>query len=427
MIIYTVKQGDTLENIANENGVTVEQILNTNFPPNPDNLVVGQRLVILVPEVEYIVEEGDTLDSIAQKFNTSAIDILQKNPSIENAQIYTGQNLVIEYENGQDKRFIATNGYTYSNIDRQLLLRTLPYLTFLTIFTYGFTDEGVLIEPDDTELIKIARDYGVAPVMLISTLTEQGTFSNALAKTLLEDNVLQQVLIENIITIMEQKGYMALDIDFEYLPVENRDNYIEFVSNLTRQLNDKGFLSLVALAPKTSVNQPGLLYESHDYRGLGEAANLVLLMTYEWGYTYGPPMAVAPLNKVAEVLDYAVTEIPPEKILMGIPNYGYDWQLPFERGVTRATTIGNQQAIEIAARYGAEIQFDETAQSPYFEYFTRNGVKHVVWFEDIRSIQQKLDLADEFRLRGVGYWNIMRPFAQNWALISALYDVQKVV
>jgi len=146
-----------------------------------------------------------------------------------------------------------------------------------------------------------------------------------------------------------------------------------------------------------------------------------------WGYTYGPPMAVAPLNKVAEVLDYAVTEIPPEKILMGIPNYGYDWQLPFERGVTRATTIGNQQAIEIAARYGAEIQFDETAQSPYFEYFTRNGVKHVVWFEDIRSIQQKLDLADEFRLRGVGYWSIMRPFAQNWALISALYDVQKVV
>ena len=298
MIIYTVKQGDTLENIANENGVTVEQILNTNFPPNPDNLVVGQKLVILVPEVEYIVEEGDTLDSIAQKFNTSVIDILQKNPSIENAQIYTGQNLVIEYENGQDKRFIATNGYTYSNIDRQLLLRTLPYLTFLTIFTYGFTDEGVLIEPDDTELIKIARDYGVAPVMLISTLTEQGTFSNALAKTLLEDNVLQQVLIENIITIMEQKGYMALDIDFEYLPVENRDNYIEFVSNLTRQLNDKGFLSLVALAPKTSVNQPGLLYESHDYRGLGEAANLVLLMTYEWGYTYGPPMAVSPIYKV---------------------------------------------------------------------------------------------------------------------------------
>lgn len=121
---------------------------------------------------------------------------------------------------------------------------------------------------------------------------------------------------------------MALDIDFEYLPVENRDNYIEFVSNLTRQLNDKGFLSLVALAPKTSVNQPGLLYESHDYRGLGEAANLVLLMTYEWGYTYGPPMAVSPIDKVEEVVRFGVSQINSQKILMGIPLYGYDWTLP---------------------------------------------------------------------------------------------------
>ena len=395
MIIYTVKQGDTLENIANENGVTVEQILNTNFPPNPDNLVVGQKLVILVPEVEYIVEEGDTLDSIAQKFNTSVIDILQKNPSIENAQIYTGQNLVIEYENGQDKRFIATNGYTYSNIDRQLLLRTLPYLTFLTIFTYGFTDEGVLIEPDDTELIKIARDYGVAPVMLISTLTEQGTFSNALAKTLLEDNVLQQVLIENIITIMEQKGYMALDIDFEYLPVENRDNYIEFVSNLTRQLNDKGFLSLVALAPKTSVNQPGLLYESHDYRGLGEAANLVLLMTYEWGYTYGEPMAVSPINHVRRVLEYGLTEIPAEKILMGMSNYGYDWALPFVRGESKAEKLTNYQAQARAEYYGVPVEWDETAQAPFYTYATATGVKHIVWFENERSWQARLALVAE--------------------------------
>ena len=426
MIIYTVKQGDTLENIANENGVTVEQILNTNFPPNPDNLVVGQKLVILVPEVEYIVEEGDTLDSIAQKFNTSAIDILQKNPSIENAQIYTGQNLVIEYENGQDKRFIATNGYTYSNIDRQLLLRTLPYLTFLTIFTYGFTDEGVLIEPDDTELIKIARDYGVAPVMLISTLTEQGTFSNVLAKTLLEDNVLQQVLIENIITIMEQKGYMALDIDFEYLPIENRDNYIEFVSNLTRQLNDKGFLSLVALAPKTSVNQPGLLYESHDYRGLGEAANLVLLMTYEWGYTYGPPMAVSPIDKVEEVVRFGVSQINSQKILMGIPLYGYDWTLPFVRGNTGAKSLSPQQALEIASENNVTIEYDEVAQAPYF-YYTKDGNSHVVWFEDADSVMAKLNLIDKYNLVGASYWNITKDFPQNWLVLISLYKVVKLL
>lgn len=88
----------------------------------------------------------------------------------------------------------------------------------------------------------------------------------------------------------------------------------------------------MALAPKTSSEQKGLLYEGKDYSGLGQAANGVLLMTYEWGYTYGPPMAVAPINKVKEVLDYAITQIDTNKISLGIPNYGYDWPLPYERG-----------------------------------------------------------------------------------------------
>ena len=426
MIIYTVKQGDTLEKIASENGVTAEQILNTNFPPNPDNLVVGQKLVILVPEVEYTVKEGDTLTSVAQKFDTTVIEILQKNPFIENARIYTGEKLVIEYKNGNNKKSIAINGYAYPNIDRQLLYRTLPYLTFLTVFTYGFTDEGILIEPDDTELIQIARNFGVAPVMLISTLTEQGTFSNLLAKTLLEDNTLQQILIENIITVMEQKGYVALDIDFEYLPVENRDNYIDFVSNLTRQLNDRGFISLVALAPKTSVNQPGLLYQSHDYKGLGEAVNLALLMTYEWGYTYGPPMAVSPIDKVEEVVRFGVSQINPQKILMGIPLYGYDWSLPYMRGNTVAKSLSPQQALEIASENNVVIEYDEVSQAPYF-YYTKDGKSHIVWFEDADSAVAKLNLTDKYNLVGASYWNITKDFPQNWLVLISLFKVVKIL
>lgn len=426
MIIYTVKQGDTLEKIASENGVTVEQILNTNFPPNPDNLVIGQKLVILVPEVEYTVKEGDTLTSVAQKFDTTAVEILQKNPFIENARIYTGEKLVIEYKNGNNKKSIAINGYAYPNIDRQLLYRTLPYLTFLTVFTYGFTDEGILIEPDDTELIQIARNFGVAPVMLISTLTEQGTFSNLLAKTLLEDNTLQQILIENIITVMEQKGYVALDIDFEYLPVENRDNYIEFVSNLTRQLNDRGFISLVALAPKTSVNQPGLLYQSHDYKGLGEAVNLALLMTYEWGYTYGPPMAVSPIDKVEEVVRFGVSQINPQKILMGIPLYGYDWSLPYMRGNTVAKSLSPQQALEIASENNVIIEYDEVSQAPYF-YYAKDGKSHIVWFEDADSAVAKLNLTDKYNLVGASYWNITKDFPQNWLVLISLFKVVKIL
>lgn len=97
-----------------------------------------------------------------------------------------------------------------------------------------------------------------------------------------------------------------------------------------------------------------------------------------------PPLAVSPINEVRRVLDYAVTEIPPEKILMGMPNYGYDWTLPFMRG-TPAQSVSLTQAVDLALRYGVEIQFDEQAQTPYF-YYTDNGTQHVVWFDDPRSI-----------------------------------------
>lgn len=141
-------------------------------------------------------------------------------------------------------------------------------------------------------------------------------------------------------------------------------------------------------------------------------------------YKYGPNMAVAPLNMVRRVLDYAVTEIPPEKIMLGIPNYGYDWPLPFEQGVTEAVTIGNVEAVQIAIRNDAEIQFDPVAASPYFRYWTE-GTEHEVWFEDVRSLREKFALVMEYGLRGCGYWQIMRLFRANWLLLSDTFWIQK--
>lgn len=175
---------------------------------------------------------------------------------------------------------------------------------------------------------------------------------------------------------------------------------------------------------KISASQKGILYEGKDYRALGAAADHVLLMTYEWGYTYGPPMAVAPLDQVRRVVEYALTEIPAEKINLGIPNYGYDWPLPFEQGVTKARNISNLEAVKIAVDYGVPIQFDETAQSPFFTYETQN-IRHEVWFEDVRSYQAKFELIKEFGLRGAGYWQIMRLFRANWLLLDDQFYISK--
>ncbi len=283
--IYTIKTGDTLTSIAENFNVSTQFILNTNFPPNPDNLVTGQDLVILTPQVTYTVKPNDTLISIAESNNITLNQLYRNNPSVITRDLYEGETIVISYTDTPEG-IVATNGYAYTSINRTYLLRALPYLTFLTIFTYGFTNNGDLVYADDEELIALANEYGAVPTMHLSTLTEQGVFSSELARLLLNNSYAQEKLIDNIIYNMDIKGYRALDVDFEFLPVEDKDKYIDFVTRLTERLNSKGYISLIALAPKTSTNQPGLLYESHDYYGLGNASNLVLLMTYEWGYTY---------------------------------------------------------------------------------------------------------------------------------------------
>ena len=190
-----------------------------------------------------------------------------------------------------------------------------------------------------------------------------------------------------------------------------------------RLLAPYGLPLIAALAPKTSADQPGTLYEGYDYAAVASACDAVLLMTYEWGYTYGPPMAVAPIGAVRRVVEFALTQMEPGKILLGIPNYAYDWTLPFTAGATRAQSIGNEAAPLLAAQYGAEIQFDEQAQTPYFTYLDEAGQPHEVWFEDARSALAKFSLLTRYGLLGLGYWNFMRPFAAGFSLQNYLFSI----
>ena len=427
MDIHVVQRGDSLYSISRQYGVPLSQIVNDNQLPDPTKLVIGQTIVIRYPLQVHTVLPGQTLNSIAMQYGLTIRQLQRNNPVLGGeTTIYPGQTLVITYRQPPENT-LSVNGYAYPFIDQALLHSTLPFLTFLTPFTYGIREDGSLVDLNDAELITAAVSAGVAPLMHLSTLTEEGGFSNDLASLVLNDSVVRNRLIENIVFILREKGYRGLDVDFEFVFARDAGPYAAFIRNLTQTLNPLGYPVIVALAPKTSATQPGLLYEGHDYAALGAAANEVLLMTYEWGYTYGPPMAVAPLPNVRAVVEYALTEIPPEKIWLGIPNYGYDWPLPYVQGQTKATSISNRYAVQLALRYNAEIQFDERAQSPWFRYRDEQGAQHEVWFEDARSIRAKLALIPEYGLRGAGYWNLMRPFPQNWIVLSSLYNIRETL
>lgn len=273
-------------------------------------------------------------------------------------------------------------------------------------------------------MINLARANDTLPILTLTPFGPDGMFSNYLISALVNDPEVQQNLIDNLLQTMEEKNYGGIDIDFEYILAEDRIAFAEFVTRVRMAANAAGYPVSVALAPKTSDDQPGLLYGGKDYRLLGEAANHVLLMTYEWGYTYGPPMAVAPIHKVREVVEYALTRIPAEKINLGIPNYGYDWPLPYEKGVTAARTISNTEAVEIAIANNAVIEFDQVSMSPHFTY-EKDGIMHEVWFEDVRSLNEKFALIREYRLRGAGYWQIMNLFRANWLLLADTFYIAR--
>src|SRR5690606_11935644 len=219
------------------------------------------------------------------------------------------------------------------------------------------------------------------------------------------------------------KGYSGLNIDFEYLYQEDRENYNNFLRKVVDRLRPLGLTVSTALAPKESGDQAGLLYEAHDYEVHGELCDFVVLMTYEWGWAGGEPWAIAPINKVRDILDYAVTVIPRQKIMMGIPLYGRDWKIPWVQG-TFARTVSPKEAINLAATNNVSIQYDNKYQSPYYRYTDTSGQEHEVWFEDARSVQVKYETVREYGLRGVSYWVLGNPFPQNWPVLQSNFTIQ---
>lgn len=377
----------------------------------------------------YVVAYGDSVDGIAAAFGINAETLIYDNQLVYPYELAVGQALLVDSSGRNPLGTVSVGGYAYPFINFWVLEQTLPFLSELYVFSYGFTAQGELIPPlygEDDWMIAQAQRFGTQPILTLTPLDESGHFNNQLIHSVVNQQTYIDHLIGNLLQIMYEKGYQGVDIDFEYILAEDRDAFTAFVWQVAETMRANGFHTSVALAPKTSSDQAGLLYEGKDYRGLGEAADHVLLMTYEWGYTYSPPMAVAPINQVRRVVEYALTQIPAEKIDLGIPNYGYDWPLPYERGITKARTIGNVEAVRIAVANGAVIQFDGLSQSPYFRYTdTSDGSLREVWFEDVRSLQAKFDLMREYGLRGCGYWQIMQWFRANWLLLEDQFYILK--
>ena len=375
----------------------------------------------------YVVESGDSLFSIAKEYNTTTATLTQVNELDNPDVLVVGQTIIIPGTPNPNRPTIDSNGYVeyYTHAPSQTLLDEVkkrgPLLTYMMPFSYDVKRDGSLVPLNWGGLDKIAADENIISAIVVSNI-EDGAFSDTLAQEIFASQDVQDKLIANILTEAKAKNAKDIHFDFEYLRSEDRQAYVDFLKRVKAAAT--GYTLSAALAPKTSATQKGKWYEGHDYKQIAEVVDFVVIMTYEWGYSGGPPMAVSPIGPVRQVLEYALTEMPGSKILMGQNLYGYDWTLPYKPGNPQAQAISPQRGIEIARERNAAILYDTTAQAPYFNYW-RDGKEHVVWFEDARSIQAKFNLIKELGLRGISYWHMGFKFPQNWTLLNETFKVKK--
>ncbi|MDY0407034.1 LysM peptidoglycan-binding domain-containing protein [Virgibacillus sp. 179-BFC.A HS] len=418
---YVFQSGDSLARIASNYGVSLRALMEANNITDPNLVFTGEMLKI--PSVTHTVQSGETLGEIARRYHVSVERIAQVNGIQPNAELAIGQRLRIPVLERPVKEI---NAYTTQINEQgaQEVTRHGRNFTYLSPFMHAVNEDGTFTPMQDQALLEAARSTGTAPLFVITNFKNR-KFDSDLAAAILRNPDIQETLFTNLIAEMKQKGYRGLNIDFEYVYPQDRENYNSFLRRVVARMHPEGFSVSTAVAPKERADQPGLLYEAHDYKAHGEIVDFVIPMTYEWGWAGGRPWAISPINKMRDVLNYAVTAIPRNKIITGLSLYGRDWKIPWQEG-TIARTISPEEGVQLARRYNEAIEYNETYQAPHFRYTDETGQRHEVWFEDARSMQAKYDLIKEYGLRGGSYWVLGNPFPQNWPVLQNNFKVRKI-
>lgn len=414
MAIHIVRRGESLWSIAQKYGTSIQTIVGINGLVSEAKIVPG--LALYLPDDElfiriYIIKAGDTLWRIASRFNTTVQRIIQENPGVDPIRLLIGQKIRIPTSN---KIRIQTLGFIvpYSAQNSIINLdRVAANLTYIAVVAYSFLREGWAYRVlEDGPIVNRAKQLGVKPLLMIRNIVGDD-FSAELAGIVLSNSTLRQRLINSIVNLMQQGSYEGVSVDFEFIPPPQRYDFVSFLRGLKSALGNR--LLHVNVHAKTEDIPTNRIIGAYDYKAIGQVADIVGVMTMDYGYPTGPPDPVSPLWWMEQVVQYAINLINPRKLQIAFPLYGYDWKLP----ENLTTALSARSAQNLAISVGANIQFDQVAASPYFMYWM-GTTKHVVWFEDIRSFVKKYQLADQYSLLGVTFWQLKFEFSQNWTYIE---------
>lgn len=220
-------------------------------------------------------------------------------------------------------------------------------------------------------------------------------------------------LVGEVQRLIEDYGFDGVNVDIEAFYEGDGELLETFLDELAATIRPRGNLLTVSIPAKTD-DEGNAWSAPFNYRRIGQIADRVAIMTYdEHGYSSGPG-PVASIGWVEDVVRYAITRIPRDKLLLGIPAYGFDWT----EGRKHPRYLSYKLAVDTAERAGVSIGWDEKAKVPRFAYRDERG-RHEVWFEDARSWQAKIDLVNEYDLAGIAIWRLGMEDPVGWEAIRS--------
>ncbi|OLZ09167.1 glycosyl hydrolase family 18 protein [Sulfobacillus thermosulfidooxidans] len=269
-----------------------------------------------------------------------------------------------------------------------MLQHYLPFLTGIIPFWYTINANGYISGQTNPAVLQIARQHHLWTFALIENMAGQSVFG-----PLLSNPVASQRAIENMLTLVEDNGYDGVNLDWEGMAPSEQEAFTQFVSHLSQVFHRHGYYVTLSLPAETSYQPTNSWTGAYNYPALAKSADLLMIMAYDEHWAGGSPGPIASPSWVKAVLNYTISVVPPSKVILGIPGYGYDWS----NSGAIALSYGQAQSLEQ--------QYTHETGKNHFVY-VQNGAVHSVWFEDTQSLLSKIQLVSGYELRGIALWRL---------------------
>lgn len=289
------------------------------------------------------------------------------------------------------------------------------YLNAIAVARFGVGADGAVTGSlPNRRLLPFGRAHGMRTYACAGNFGSDGGFDGALAHGILVDK--RTAAVDNLVKLTVAGRYDGLNLDFESMRPSDRAAYSRFVIDLASRLHAKG-LKLVLSVPAVTRDDPADEWAgAFDYKVIGRHADLLQLMAYdEHGPAWSGPGPVAGRAWVEQCVAYACTVVSPARLILGLPAYGYDWDLTAfaETGAYPASYVPWTDFPALLAIPGAVRHRDEGSLAPFVTY-ARDGHDHEAWLEDAVSIASRTALVRKFKLGGISVWALGQEDLSYW-------------